>query len=126
MTLKKLSQMLKDEIKASMQFEQSNKGLRVGSDFDEVTKDILHSDTVCSILVAGATLAFQQGPGPLVKSMLSSNGQPGCGEDIILNNKPIFVSPLQMFYWGMQVGRKLQKEEIDLLASITVQNSPEI
>lgn len=112
----RIKELLKEQIKMSNEFSQKNFGLLMGDGFPEMVKEMFHSTTACSVLLGG-----------LVKTVLFFNPRkmaerptdsPESQEAFMMDNIDVFRSQLDMFYWGIQIGRRLEREEAAAMKSI--------
>jgi hypothetical protein len=109
--------MLEQQMKRSEVFSKQNFGLECGSDFPEVVRDCLSSVDVCVKL--------------LMNYIMQVVGAKDLGESIqtllpeadsikgTVNKEPILYKiPMEFFYWGIQIGRQLEKENAEALYSL--------
>jgi hypothetical protein len=105
--------MVKAEMAASVTFDKNNPGHNVGQDFEQVCSEILYSDTVASFVLSQVRAIDGLGLEGVMKSMtkIAKTGDAtGKIGKLIKENKELFFSTLAMFYWGMEIGRKLERE----------------
>lgn len=110
--------MLEAEIQASENFRKQNFGLLVGDGFREITQEILNSQKVTGLLFVSLMMGALGGK-EIADAMKKQQDQlkPDLGQ-IVKDNLNIFQTPLEMLYWGIQIGRKLQQEETQALRDL--------
>jgi hypothetical protein len=108
--------MLEDEMKASDQFTRENFGLQVGDGYPELVREIVKSDTISARLLLGLVLSGMCGK-EVVKSMKEVGDKRDLGNAIV-KNLPAFDTPLAFLYWGIQIGRKMERESAGMLDSL--------
>jgi hypothetical protein len=114
-----IKEMLKDEIRTSGEFSKRNFGLQMGDDWPDMVKELTHSNIVVAVLSMGMMKSILGIP---QFAMHSEATDPDTMQRVMLDNLDMFMTPLQMFYWGIQVGRKLQKEESETLQKMEREN----
>jgi hypothetical protein len=109
-------EMLESEINSSERFTRDNFGLKIGDDFPEIVRELCQSETVSRRLLIGLLMGALLGKGITADLKSSDIG------NAILNNVDAFETPLALFYWGVQVGRKSEREQSNTLAGIDGQH----
>lgn len=120
MEAKQIRTMLDEEIEVSDRFTKDNFGLKVGDGFPELVREIAKSDKATTRLIVGLVLGALNSK-ELSESMgkiESVAGQKLDLSEVILKNFHAFEIPLALFYWGMQVGRKVERQEAEMLGAI--------
>lgn len=112
-----IKEMLEAEQAASQKFTQRNFGLKVGDGFPEVAREFA-SSKLAPQLVLNLVMGGMLGKG-VVEDIPKTADAPW--DDAILNHLAIFETPLAMLYWGIQIGRKLEREESQVLKRIEEQ-----
>lgn len=111
----KIRTMLVDEMKASSEFSRRNFGLAVGDGFREIVEETVQSSEVSAHLLLGMAMMAITG-GSLGQSLTLVNPEnKGAISKVILDNFEAFKTPMEFFYWGIQVGRKLAAQEAETL-----------
>jgi len=107
--MKSYVQLLEDEIHSSKQFTQQNFGLKVGDGFPEMVREIVGSKEVSAQLLVNLMMVGLCGK-DVADSLKRTDGRSSELAVAGLENSLGFETPLSMFYWGVQVGRKMEKE----------------
>ena len=113
--------MLRVEMQTSEEFSRRNFGLAIGDDFREIAEEVIKEQRVSGKLLCGVLMAAFGGEA-FAKS-LKKEGAQNLDADQVLNqailaNMQTFQPPLEFLYWGIQIGRKLAKEEIETLKKL--------
>lgn len=114
----RIKDMLKEEIHKSSEFQRNNFGLQMGDGYPDMVRELTHSSSVQALLIIGLQYAVSGAPRFL---LTEHSGDPDVLQQQLLDNLPAFSGPLQMFYWGMQIGRRLQQEEDAVMKKMTEQ-----
>jgi hypothetical protein len=122
MEMQQIRTMLEEQIKASNQFTQDNFGLLTGDGYPEIVRELMKSSTVSGLLMlmlvavglSGRTIATEMA----AHRGTSQKEKEEAFAKIILGNLQAFNIPFEFFYWGLQIGRKLEHEESETLRSI--------
>ena len=114
-------QLLESEMQTSDAFTKENFGLQVGDGFPELVREVVKSEKVQERLMIGLVLGSLSGK-ELAESMKSQNLKTLNGEkmdmsQIILKNIVAFDTPLALLYWGIQIGRKMERESAAALSA---------
>jgi len=104
------AKMLDSEIENSDRFTKENFGLRVGDGFPEMVREIVKSEKLPPWLIIGLVMGGLCGKGIAESLKDSPSGEKADFGQVILNNVSVFDTPLAMLYWGIQIGRKLERE----------------
>lgn len=106
-----IKDLLESEIAASEEFSKLNFGLKVGDGFPEMVREIAKSEKLSMQLIIGILMVGVGGGKGVADSMASiPDGQKPNFEETILRNLSTFEIPLSLFYWGIQVGQKMERE----------------
>lgn len=111
-------EMLEEEMKNSEQFTKENFGLQIGDGYPELVKEVAKSDKLGMRLILGMLMAsFAQ------KELRESLGACKQGEKmnmapVILGNLPAFDAPLSLLYWGIQIGRRIERESASVIKEL--------
>lgn len=102
-----IKEMLEAEQAASKKFTNENFGLKVGDGFPDVVREFAASKLAPHLVIALVMSAL------MGKSVVDDipKEQDGKWDDVILKHLAVFEAPLSMLYWGIQIGRKLEREE---------------
>lgn len=116
----KLGNMLKAEMKASDVFYEQNKGHIVGHDFAQMCAEILYSDTIASMLInqASATALHFDEIGASLAAIAQTGDLKGKIGSVVQENHVLFDASLAMFYWGMRIGRQLERELLEKMQEV--------
>ena len=109
-------EMIEAEMKESEEFSKRSFGMKVGDGFPEMVRELVSSEVVAAKLYIGILAANLLGR-EAVKALDIDSGKPQF-EKAILDNLLTFEQPLSLFYWGVQVGRKMERESIAALRDI--------
>lgn len=110
-------ELLESEIKASDAFTKANFGMKVGDGFPEMVRELVNSEPLAMRLfinLAAAVLLGKQA----VKDINIESGRSPDYSTAILNNIEAFETPLAMFYWGVQIGRKMERDSAAALRNM--------
>jgi hypothetical protein len=102
---------LEKELMASGEFDRKNPGLSTGDGFREMVEEAVKSTRVNAILMRNIVMFELEWPN--IRSWVKAN--PCSGENYnaksILANFDAFEGQMQFLYWGIQIGRKLERQE---------------
>jgi hypothetical protein len=114
--------MLEEQMKRSAEFSSQNFGLQCGSDFPEVARDLLANEHV-AIVIFTNTVRLMLSTKTVAESMKkASMGTPSPTE--MVKGEPLFYqASVEFFYWGLQVGRELEKQQTEALATLKENNT---
>jgi len=107
-----IKEMLEAKQEASEQFTEDNFGLKVGDGFRELVLEFAASEKLAPMLVMN--LAFGALLGKEVISDIPKE-KGASWAPAIIKHLAVFEQPLSLLYWGIQVGRKLEREEQEAL-----------
>jgi len=107
-----IKDLLENEMKASHEFSKSNFGAQVGAAYPELVKEVSSSDPVCATLMVELCIAGITGK--QVADSLKKHNDSKDLQKAILENLPSFNGQLSMLYWGINIGRKLEKESLEV------------
>lgn len=108
-----IKEMLETEIESSERFTQDNFGLKVGDGFPELVREIAMSNKVAMKMVIGMIMTSMTIGKDITEDFPKEKD--GSWAPVILKHLSIFEQPLSLLYWGIQIGRRLQKEESESL-----------
>jgi hypothetical protein len=113
--------MLRAEMKTSEEFSRRNFGLAIGDDFREMVEEVIKDTGVDARLLCGTLMASLGGK--RFAESLKDETQKNLNDDsslqrAILANLETFKPPMEFLYWGIQIGRKLAKEENEALKKL--------
>lgn len=109
---------LEAEIAKSEQFTKNNFGLQIGDEYPEMVRELAKSEKVSIRLIMG--LVMGSFGGKEISECLklqSEDGKPDLST-AILRNAAVFETPLALFYWGVQVGRQIEREQSSLINDV--------
>lgn len=104
----KISEMVVREMNRSETFTKENFGLQIGSGFPELARELISSKAIQKDLLK-----------QYMHTVLSKVDVPkdGLGE-WVRSNPSLYQNSFSYLYWGIQIGRELQKLEMDALNEI--------
>jgi hypothetical protein len=110
--------MLEDEMKASEEFTKENFGLQVGDGFPELVRETTKSDKVAMKLILGLMMGSLSGK-EFAESLKPKidGAKPDWGAAIV-KNFTAFDTPFSFLYWGIQIGRKMERESATALKAL--------
>ena len=110
--------MLEKEIETSERFTRENFGLQLGDEYPEMVREVVKSEKLSMKLILGLMMGSFSGKG-IGESMEK------CKEDeklnlapVIIKNLPAFDMPLSLLYWGIQIGRQLERQQAETLKGL--------
>lgn len=106
--MQSIKQMLEFEMEQSEKFTKRNFGLKVGDGFPELVREIAESDKVATRLVISLVMGAMMGKG-IAESMPKDKNE--SWSPVIMDNLSVFENPLSLLYWGIQIGRKMERDE---------------
>lgn len=109
---KSYAERLQEQMRASNEFTRKNFGLKVGDGFPELVRELAKDTSASGYLIAHLALTALTTP-KIAENIDKSGDNPFT--HAILENLVCFEAPLAMFYWGVQIGRQLEREEIEAL-----------
>jgi hypothetical protein len=112
--VKSINELLEREMSASEEFTKSNFGLKVGDDFPELAREICRGGKLPLRLIIGVVMGALMGKS-LAEEMAALPRDQRAKLDmgpIVLRNIELFELPLSLLYWGIQIGRKTEREEV--------------
>jgi hypothetical protein len=117
--MQSIKDMLEAEMKASQQFTNENFGLKVGDSFPEMVREVVKYDHFAMQLIMQLAIGGIMGL-DVVKdiSMMGEDRHKQPWGPIILQHLFVFEMPLSLLYWGMQIGRKLERDEQRAVAGL--------
>ena len=119
MESKQIRNMLDEEIVASGDFTRQNFGLQVGDGYPEIVREVVKSSRVSGHLMVMLLASALCGKDVAESLAQMKDANKSEHEDrmakTILDHFEVFNTPLEFFYWGMQVGRKLERQESAML-----------
>ena len=123
--MKHFSTLLKEQIKASGQFEKTT-GTAIGSDFKEFIEDVLHSDTCATAITSTAMAVIESSPLGILASLSKYTGEPATLQNVVKENINVFLPALALLYWGIQIGRAEKAQEIKELEKLGLALSDDV
>jgi hypothetical protein len=112
-----LIELVKEEMKKSLDFPAKNFGLKVGEDWPSFVKEILECKEIQEQVAIGALMVTLSSVA--FNNKLKEYGHPPNPSDTfydMVHDANIYESPLSMLYWGIKVGKRLA--EIEMLNSL--------
>lgn len=110
---KSIAAMLQEEMERSDRFSRENFGLQLGSDYPEMAQELLASDKLCAALITKFVLLMVRGSDDLTKVDPKSSPR-----EMARKVPQTYETPFAHLYWGIQIGRELQKRETAALATM--------
>jgi hypothetical protein len=102
---------LEEQMKQSAEFTRHNFGLQLGSDYPEIVREVLKSEKVCAEIAKNWFVGALQS-GEILKGF--RGGPAGMMSDI--SGEPrVYSEAMNFLYWGIQVGRALERESAEAL-----------
>ena len=109
-----IAELLAQEMETSKQFANENFGTKIGSDYGPIVLECIDNERVrVAILMS------------FIKNSFSAKGVaeavPANADQLpnfIRRTPAIYQTPAEFFYWGIQVGRKLEREQAAALSQI--------
>ena len=117
---KTITAMLEEQMNKSDDFTDHNFGLKLGSDYPELAREILESNRVAGVCLAKWVTSKFEELSEAKKMLLESSTGPAA---FVRQMPGIYEHPLSFFYWGLQVGRELERREQSALAAVDLQSS---
>ena len=118
--------MLEEEIEASGEYSRRNFGLSTGEDFREMVEEAVKSRKVTANLILNTLMVGLAGP-KLAEWMkaneTASKDADALLSNAILSNLTAFKGPLEFLYWGIQIGRKLARQEAETLKTLETEST---
>lgn len=108
---------LEQEVERSNEFTRDNFGLKVGDTFPEVARAVAQSKTLSGRLVIGLVMGALTGKSVMDDVKGEGEDAPNFGP-VILKHLEVFETPLALFYWGIQIGRRMEREEAQALSKL--------
>ena len=112
-----ISQMLDEEMKVSEEFSRRNFGLHVGDEFPEMVREVAKSEKLGASLMIGMLMGSICGK-EIAESMKSQGNGKLDWSRIILDNVSTFEPSLSLLYWGIQIGRKLERNQTTTITKL--------
>jgi len=112
--------MLETQMETSKEFTSLNFGLAIGDDFPEMVKEVIKSDKVAASLLCNLLLVGLTAPSigkSLQPSLSNPDGHPHL-PDVILKHFDTFKPQLEFLYWGIQIGRQLERQQTETLKGL--------
>ncbi len=113
---KSYAERLQEQMKDSAEFSRRNFGLKVGDGFPELVQEIAGDSRTSGYLMATLAISLIMVP-KLGDGIDKSAGNPFT--KAILDNLGCFEGTLSMLYWGIQIGRQLEREEVEALKRLS-------
>lgn len=114
----KYVKMLEEEMTASKEFTQYNFGLKVGDSFPELVREIVTSREIQTALMINLVMTGLCGPdvAKAMKEDMSHGVSDLTGP--IMKNIHVFETPFAMLYWGIQMGRRIERESAEAMQKL--------
>lgn len=109
---KTYAERLQEQMRASNEFTKKNFGLKIGDGFPELVRELAKDTNTSGYLIAHLALTALTTP-KIAENIDKSSDNPF--SQAILENIVCFEAPLAMLYWGIQIGRQLEREEVEAL-----------
>lgn len=117
---KSIASLLESEIQASDEFSKMNFGMKVGDGFPELVREVCGTEKVPMRLFLNLALGALLGKSvceEVAALTKDDNGRLDLGS-VIVRNLSIFETPLALLWWGIQIGRKMEREEAEALRKL--------
>ena len=114
-------QLLEAEMEASDRFTKENFGLQVGDGFPELVREVAKSEKVNMRLIVGLLMGGLSGKEFTESLKPKPDGDKPDFSAAILKNFSAFDTPLAFLYWGIQIGRKMERESAAALNALDKQ-----
>ena len=119
MNYNRITEMVEHQIKESNEYDKRSFGEITGEDFAETCKGALASRELRSHLMLSLLLGAISGREIADELKQSSDADPSEAlKKAIMNNARVFEPQLSLLYWGIRIGRELEREESDTLKKI--------
>jgi hypothetical protein len=113
----KIAEMLVQQMEASQDFTKKNFGLAVGSAYPEIVRECLADERVALKLFMNAIRISLSGS--KIYEALQNDEKESKGPSNMVSAEPIFYEAgMEFFYWGLQIGRMLEREEARALNAL--------
>lgn len=111
--MQRIVDMLEEEMGKSIKYTEKNFGSMIGDGFPELVTEVSTSSTVAMQLVAGMALTSLT-CGALAEPLknMPRDDRTAIGR-VVRDNAALFQSPLGMLYWGIEIGKRLGKEQAE-------------
>lgn len=110
----KIAEMLTEQMSSSEKFTQDNFGLKVGDTYPELVRECVASDKVQRFLFAHFLMS------QLVAIKVLDKIDPG-NLAAFASSPEIFDLPMAMLYWGIEIGRRLEREQAAALKATSAE-----
>lgn len=111
----KISAMLEEEIKRSETYAEDNFGAPMGSDWAEITREILANEPACVSIFARFMAAMLSKTEIAEKMKIVKEGSI---PELLVKMPKIYINAAEFFYWGIQIGRRLEREQAAMLKNL--------
>lgn len=120
-----LAKMLEEEMERSTQFTRDNFGLKVGDTFPDVVRSVAASENIGMKLMINVVMGAMMGKS-MTEDMPTAPGPSGKLDfsPLILKYLNAFELPISLLYWGIQIGRRMEREESEVLDKLSTQTQP--
>lgn len=109
----KIKDVLEQEISKSSEFTANNFGTMYGKEFPLMVNDIVESKSICALLLLDVCISGM-GCKKLADDLASLGEEDN--KKAILKNLQTFSGALSMLYWGIEIGKKIAKQENEVKA----------
>lgn len=111
-----LRDMLDAEMETSKEFTRNNYGLAVGDGYRNMVEDIVQNKQLQAKVLVNMMMIGLTGK-EVAESLKEDVGEHSL-KNAIIKNHETFKGTFEMLYWGIQIGRKLEREEKSVLDGI--------
>ena len=110
--------MLEKQMETSEQFTKENFGLQLGDEYPEMVREVVKRDKLGMKLILGLLMGSFLGKGIGESLEKAKEGEKMNLAPVIIKNLPAFDTPLSMLYWGIQIGRQLERQQAEALKGL--------
>lgn len=111
--MKTIKDLLQEELKRSRDYQLEHFGAYTGDGFEDLVRELSRSKTFFSLLQLGLMNALEGvAQAKIPDSMKIENADDA--EKFVIQNLNLFRDQLNMLYWGIQVGKRLAKEQDEI------------
>lgn len=109
------AELLQEEQEASQKFSKENFGLMVGDEFPEMVRELAAVKDLPLKVIMHIAVVMLSDPKKLLSAVAREDGGEPDWLAVVRGNMPAFELPFSMFYWGVRIGRRLQRQEDEAL-----------
>ena len=110
--------MLEKEMETSERFTKENFGLQLGDEYPDMVREVAKSEKLGMKLILGLLMGSFSGKGIGESLEKSKEGEKMNLAPVIIKNLSAFDISLSLLYWGIQIGRQLEKEQAETLKGL--------